>query len=166
MSKILAILFLALLIAQPSLASDPDTLPPPHVVAIAALDYSQYSADLGWCLMVEWDLVPGADFYFIRVWSKKGMTPIAADGSPPKKASWKVTNDYGYSPENPGKVPICGLAEKQRVRFRLRAIDYDNFANQFGEPTAPFAVRLKKYGNAPVNPRFGVPTVEVFGSLR
>ncbi len=161
MRKILIVLGLLILAALPSLAED--KLPPPHVVSIAAVDYSQYSEEVGWCLLVEWQLVPGADYYFIRVRGKKNLTPIPADGSPPEKSSWKHADRYGYSPEDPGKVPICGLAEKQRVRFRLRAIDYDNSSNQFGEATAPFAVRLPKYGTAPVLPRFGVPAIEIFG---
>ncbi len=164
MRKILIVLGLLILAALPSLAED--KLPPPHVVAIAASDYTEYAPDVGWCITVEWDLVPGADFYFIRVRGKKGLAPIPADGSPPENVSWKHTDRYGYSPDNPGTVPICGLAENQRVRFRLRAIDYDNYADQFGEASAPFTVKLPKYGAAPVLPRFGVPTVEVFGSLR
>ncbi len=163
MKKVLVLICLLVLLAAPSLAQN--TLPPPHVVAIAALDYSGYSPDLGWCIAVEWELTPGADFYFIRVFGKKGKTPIRPDGSPREAASWKHTGAYSSSPENPGTVMICHLAEKQKVRFRLRAIDYDNFENQFGETTAPFTVKLPKYGRPPVLPRFGVPAVAVFGTL-
>ncbi|MCY4147004.1 MAG: hypothetical protein OXE95_04365 [Chloroflexi bacterium] len=163
MKKIFALACLLALLAAPSLAQDP--LPPPHVVAIVAADYSEYSPETGWCIMVQWELVPGADFYLVRVYGKNGKAPVPADGSPPGKASWKLTDSYGASSSTDvGDVPICGLAEKQKVKFRLQAIDYDNFANQFGEKTAPFTVKLRKYGKAPVLPRFGVPAVEVFGS--
>ncbi len=164
MKKILILICLLVLLAVPSLAQD--TLPPPHVTAIAAMDYSESSAELAWCVAVNWELVPGADFYLIRVFGNKGQTPIRADGSPSEDATWRLTESYSKSPGDPAAVMICFLAEKQKVKFRLRAIDYDNSDNQFGEKTAPFSVKLPKYGNAPVIGRFGVPTVEVFGSLR
>lgn len=160
MKQLLLALVMIGLLAAPGLAQG--RLPAPNVTAIAISDMTSYG--LGWCLTVQWDAVEDAHYYDVRFRGKKGKEPRWSNGNPSRKARWRIseaisTDGYDVS------VMQCWLDQSQQVIFRLRAIDYDNFANQIGKPTKRFSVRLPKFNSAPVLPRFGVPAIEVYGSL-
>ncbi len=163
MKRTLIVLCLLALSALPAWGADGDALAPPHVTTIRALDYSELAADLGWCIQAKWQAVAGAEGYAIKVIGKKGLAPRNADGSAPKQAEWRTTTHYSTQSENPNQVKVCGLAQKQKVKFRLRTIDVDKPHDAYGIASAPFALRLKKYGKAPILAYTGVPTIEVFG---
>lgn len=126
------------------------------------MDYSLDIPHYGWLLLINWDPVPGAEGYAIRVIGRNGLTPRAADGSPREQAKWKATPEHYVHKDTPESVSLCCLREDQRVTFRLRAIDLDNPDYVYGEKTAPFSFRLKQYGDAPVLQRTGVPTHVIF----
>ncbi len=163
MKKILSVLCLLVLTALPAWAQDGGKLGPPDVTLIRALDYSQLDSELGWCIEVKWKATPGAEAYAIRVVGKKGLAPRKADGSPPNQAEWRTTTDYSTNSAHPEQVSICGLADKQRVKFRLRTIDLDSPLDAYGIASAPFAVKLRKFGKAQISASTGVPTLELFG---
>ncbi len=163
MKRTLIVLCLLALSALPAWGADSDTLAPPHVTYIRALDYSEYAADLGWCIQVKWQAVSGAEAYAIKVIGKKGLAPRNADDSPPKQAEWRTTTHYSTHADDSNQVKVCNLAQKQKVKFRLRTVDLDKPLDAYGTASAAFALRLQKYGKAPVLAYSGVPTIEVFG---
>ena len=156
--KLLLTLCLAALLTLPSLAQK--RLGVPHVTEVYAVDYSTLVSELGWCLNLAWEDVPGAASYAIKVWGgKKGWTPYSAAGAR-QRAKWRPITEYGYSPENRATVAVCWLADKQRVKVRLRAVDS---AGKNGQQTQTVSVKLPKYAEAPISPRTGLPTEAYFG---
>lgn len=156
MKKILIVCLLALL-AVPGLAQE--RLAAPSVSEMYATDYSAYSSEVGWCLTLRWNSVPGASSYAVKVWgSKNSWGPYNTAGNR-EKPQWKPTTDYGYT-SNGFAVPICYLGEDQQVKVRLRAVDE---SGQAGIATQKFSAKIPEYADAPVSSRNGVPTKVYFG---
>ncbi|MXV94257.1 MAG: hypothetical protein F4Z94_12870 [Chloroflexi bacterium] len=161
MRKILIVFWLIVWAALPSLAKD--KLPPPHVTSIFLVDLT--AANLGWCIDIEWRHVPGADDYYIFIRGKKGLAPKTYDGSPATEARWQRRIAFNGVEGHQDRVYICHLAEQQRVKFRIRAVD-SNAVDPLrsGIKSAPFALRLPKFKKARYSPQHGAPVIEVFKS--
>lgn len=167
MKKLLVLLLLLALTTPAAWAQKIGKLPAPQVTLIRAVDYSEGSPEMGWWLYVEWQLVPGAEGYAIRLVGKDGMTPRMVDDFPyPQEAAkWKATDEQHFVHHSYSDTAvICCLDEKQKLKFRLRAIDLDNPDKIYGKATDAFAFKLKKYGNAPVLPHTKRPTLEIYSA--
>ncbi len=160
MRKLLVILCLFGLVVLPSLAQG-EKLAKPEFNRIFAVDYSTNDSQEGWCIMLKWDVVPGAQIYYYKIWGKKkNWTPYEVDGSRERAAwtrIWSNTND----PEE--KVAICDWAENQKVILRIRgATTIDGLTlDQYGRTSQKVVIKLPKYGTVPYSPRTGYPTLSV-----
>ncbi len=166
MKKLFVLFCLLALAALPAWAQKKGKLAAPNVTSIRAIDYSATGPEMGWFVFIEWDPVPGADSYAIRVVSRNGKAPRRVEDYPyPQgEANWVAYDSEPFvEHESPVKSIICCLDQKQRFKFRLRAIDLDNPDNVYGKATAPISFRLPKYGKAPVLPYTKRPTLEILG---
>lgn len=165
MKKLLGLLCLLALTALPAWAQNKGKLPAPHVTSIYAIDFSSDDPGIGWVVFIEWDPVPGAESYAIRISSRNGMAPRRVEDFPyPRgKAMWEAyDSDPLMQHDDPEEAIICCLDQKQRFKFRLRAIDLDNPKNTYGKASAPISFRLTKFGKEP-DPNLSQPTLVILG---
>ncbi len=160
MRKLLIILCLFSLAGLPSLAQG-NKLEKPEFTKIFAVDYTTNNPQEGWCIMLKWDEVPGAQIYSYKIWGKqKNWTPYEVDGSRERAAwtrIWSNTNNPAES------VAICDLDENQKVILRIRgATSIDGLTlDKYGRISQKIVIKLPKFGTAPHSPRTGYPTHSV-----
>jgi len=149
-------------LAMPSFAQD---LTAPRVNDMLVKDYSGFASELGYCLTVIWDAVDGAERYAVRVTGKKGAAKFQTDWVDKLDKTWRFADEVVGPQNSPNKTAVCGLKDRQKVKFRVRAVSTDSFngKTENGPVSKTYSVKLPRFGTAPYLSRAGVPGIDVLG---